>query len=452
MRAALALLAFASLAAAHPAAHAAAHAAAHPAAHAAAHPAAHAAPPARELHTRTTDVEALAWHDGTLYVATRGGLEAYAAGDRSQRRLFTTEDGLAANAVRALSVEDGQLVARTDRARCVADGARFVCEPAAKWPTPVPAISELAHGARVTARLDVPGLGGARFVGTAGAGVFLDGPSPTRLTPDGQICSNHIMAVEAWRGRVYFASFAEGLCVRDGATFVTLATPFGMVNDLAATPAGLYVAATEGLFVTTDGVSFAPVSAVSSRGVNDLAFDGKNLYATTPGALFRIKLPGVSGKRDRAYWRPGGTRALQAVDVRGGKVWLASEDRGALRLERGGWTIFDRAAGLPTSWALDVTVLPDGGALVATLRDGVIRIAADGTTASVAAPDPWTLHVSADGNGAFIGAQGGAARLGDDLAPDAFAALPDPNVHAVRRAAGRIWLATEGGLLALPAR
>ncbi|MBK8481280.1 MAG: hypothetical protein IPL40_08910 [Proteobacteria bacterium] len=129
----------------------------------------------------------------------------------------------------------------------------------------------------------------------------------------------------------------------------------------------------------------------------------------------------------RAQWNPGGALALQAVTLADdGSVWLAAEDRGALRLtKRGRWEVFDRAAG---------------------------------RFAPIAAlPDAWLLHVSAEreANGAvrglWIGTQGGAARLGSDGKVTAQRALPDPKVHAVPSTSTGVWLGTEGGTLLLPA-
>jgi ligand-binding sensor domain-containing protein len=222
-----------------------------------------------------------------------------------------------------------------------------------------------------------------------------------------------------------------------------------MVNDLLSTDKALYVAATEGLFMTLDGVTFTRMTTAVERGFNDLAFDGANLWATTPSALHRLRVAGFAGRKDRTFWRPGGSRALQAVDATKHGLWLASEDKGAILFRDDGKdvTIFDRAAGLPASWALDVAALPDGSALVATLRDGLVHLRRDGRNEVVAdLPDSWLLHVSRSDETTFVGTQDGAVVLDASLRATPIRDLPDPRVHAIFRDGDALWIGTEGGV------
>ncbi|HXI56417.1 MAG TPA: hypothetical protein VNO55_10180, partial [Polyangia bacterium] len=330
----------------------------------------------------------------------------------------------------------------------------FACSFAAHAPTlaapaMVPA-SALFAGARETARLTV---GGRTFVGTAGRGLWLAGPRPTALTPGDQICGNHVVAVAHFRGDVWLGTFDQGLCAFDGHTFRRARVPFRMINDLVATSNALFVASTRGLFRTGDGVHFQKVAALDGRGVTDLALDGngETLWAVSPAALWRIPL-GARG-RLRGYFLPGGSHALQAVDAAGGTVWMASEDRGAIRFRHGQFQVFDRAAGLPTSWGVDVAATDDGGAYVATLRHGLVHLDADGRVQPAPRlPDRWLLHVSRDDRGAlWVGTQGGAARVDPRSRTDAVAVaaaverLPNPCVHAVATIGDDTWVATEGG-------
>jgi ligand-binding sensor domain-containing protein len=398
-----------------------------------------AALPAR-VYTRTADVEGLAAADGTLWVATRGGLEAYDLATLSRRRLYTTADGLAANAVRAVAVEDGRVVARTDRATCERHAGRFTCAPAAPLAAPVPGAARTFQGARVTAELEA---GGVKLVGTAGGGLWRDGAAPRALTPRGQVCGNHVVALTRFRGQTFLGTFDDGLCAFDGARFRAVPAPFRMVNDLAATPGALYVATTRGLFVTRDGARFHRVPLADGRGTTKLSVDGDVLWAVSPVTLWRVPL---GAGRPRGWFLPAGSRALQSVDARGGVVWLASEDRGAIRFRDGRFTIFDRAAGLPTSWSVDVAAADDGGADVATLRHGLVHIAGDGHPSSVAGlPDSWLLRVVRDASGLWVGTQGGATRLAAD-GPHALLGLPNPCVHATLIEGASLWVATEGGL------
>ena len=135
------------------------------------------------------------------------------------------------------------------------------------------------------------------------------------------------MAMSEFLGELYLGSFDGGLCsTSDGLRFRTHEGPFRMINDLEVVGGRLYIAASTGLFFTSDGQSFVRDERVNLGGVNGLAFDGKSLWVTTPGALFRLREKG--GPKTRSYWLPGGSRSLQAVAARAGQVWIATEDRG----------------------------------------------------------------------------------------------------------------------------
>lgn len=399
-------------------------------------------PPAALLFTNTRSVEALLAQGETLWVATRGGVEAYSLRTRQRNRLYTTADGLDRNFVRALSASAGQIQARTERSVCALIGERFHCAaappPAASPPLPAPRF----QGARVTARLRVADT---EFIGTAGAGLFTaDG---TSLSPPNQICTNHVMAMARFGNRIWFGSFDEGLCSFDGQRFRSAALPAGMINALLATPAGLYVATAAGLFHSTDGERFAPVAFVSERGANGLAFDGHSLYVTTPAALFRLRIRG--GLPDRVFWRPVGTSALQSVAVVGVTLWLASEDRGVIRYREGRFEALDRAAGLPTSWMVDVAAA-GGGIYAATLRSGLLRLDSAGAARSVGGlPDRWILRLAetADRAGVWVGTQDGAAHVDAHGRVQLLRGLPHPCVHNFLVMDRALWVATEGGTL-----
>ena len=427
-----------------------------------------------ELLTNTTFVEDLAIGEHTVWVATRGGIEVYDRTTLGRRQVLTTREGLASNAVWHLHRDGAALFARSDRALCrspnadVASGgaedgsagARFSCRNQAPRPLDSPAAAPALEGARVTVTRLLVGAG--ELVGTAGRGLWLrqGGGALRPLTSGGQICSNHMVAIAAWKGRTWFGSFDEGLCSRQGERFLSAAVPFRMVNDLAATADGLYVASSDGLWLTSDGERFERVAAVRERVITDLSYDEARhtLYATAANSLWRIPV-GRSGRRQSiaAFYRPGGTRSLQAVEARDGAVWMAAEDRGAIRFAAGGFQVLDRAAGLPSSWGLDVAIATGGGAgggvYLASLRDGLVRVDGNGSVHAVAGlPNPWLLHVSADsladsttGGALWVGTQGGAARLLGDGTVIAIGGLPDPRVHAVARIGADVWVATEAG-------
>src|SRR5207253_7373816 len=188
---------------------------------------------------------------------------------------------------------------------------RFACAAAAGLPGVIPAVAAHTHGARETARLKVAAH---TIVGTAGAGLWLD---ERRITPEGQICTNHVQALAEFRGAVWVAGFDGGLCVLEEFGFRTLQTPFRMINDLLVTPRGLYVAAAEGLFVTTDGRTFRREARVRERGANRLASSKRWLFVTTPSVLYAI---GLDRDIVRRWRHPAGSTALQSVTVSRGEV------------------------------------------------------------------------------------------------------------------------------------
>ena len=393
--------------------------------------------------TYVEDILAAESKEGTrVYAATRGGVEVYSLDTKERVAHYTSAHGLPTLHIRKVSLADDKLVAWTAAQRCVLQDERFHCTEQSAMPNVEPTLAGRMGGARITKTLRHRGHS---LVATAGSGLWIGGTDPSRLTPTNQICSNHMMAITSFAGRTFFGSFDQGLCsTEDGVLFRTHPGDFRMVNDLEATPYGLFVASGEGLYRSKDGVTFEKVESVSQRGVNGLAFDGRSLWVTTPGALWRVRIHG--GPSNRQYWRPGGARSLQAVSARDGQVWIATEDRGLVKKTGANrFQVFDRAAGLPASWVLDVAIDAEGTAYGATLRDGIVAVNSEGVIEQVdGAPDTWTLFVDAHQHGLSIGTQGGAAEVRGDKTL-AMGVLPHPNVHVMARAHGKLYLGTEGG-------
>ncbi|MFP6684905.1 MAG: hypothetical protein VB934_09335 [Polyangiaceae bacterium] len=414
------------------------------------------APAVTQVWSNRHHIASMLVHEEFLWVATHGGVERYGLHGGGQPlpklvRVYTTLDGLDTLLVRHLVLLDDELHARTDRALCSLRGERFLCEPAPSLPPAAPVTGPRFGGARETARL---AHGARRFVGTAGRGLWLDGESTPRLmSAPRQICSNHIMAMASHRGALYLGSFDEGLCVKRPDGFETIRAPFTMVNALVSTPRGLYIATGRGLFVLPDDGRVRAVKALRERGTNGLAYDGRSLFVTTPGALHRVRVDG--GPPTRSWWTPAGSRSLQRVAVGGGKLWLASEDRGAIFARRQGrgylFESFDRMAGLPSSWALDISVDAVGRAYVATLRDGLVTIDRRRRVRRVGPSiEPWLLHVSNSSRGMWVGSQAGAALLDREGKTVALADLPDGRVHAIAEHEAMLFVGTEAGLLQRP--
>jgi ligand-binding sensor domain-containing protein len=359
-------------------------------------------------------------------------VEQYDLATGRRARLYTTEDGLDSGAVKQVWIE-GALHARTERSSCVLQEGRFRCGPAAALPLREPAAARFWHGARETARLTV---GAQTIIATAGAGLWR---GHRRLTPEGQLCANHVEALAEFQGALWVGTFDGGLCVLEGSRFRAVPAPFRMINDLRATPRGLYVAAARGLFFTRDGRRFRRESRLRERAVNRLAAGGKWLFATTPYALYALRQDGREVVR--RWPSPAGSTALQGVAVSGPNLWLASEDRGVIRMRREKFESFDRASGLPASWVVDVLPAADGGVWAATLRNGAVRVDGAGAVRELGAdPHAWGLRLYDDGGKLLFGTQQGV---------DGLRGLPDPRVHAILRTRAGLFVGTEGGLLLL---
>lgn len=417
----------------------------------------------RTLYTNTQAVEDVLVVGDRLFVATQGGLEQYDLPRRLRTGLVTTEDGLPSNFVRRVFTDNGAVlvavgdgvcqlgaIGQTTRRRATCRSVPPERHAAASLPTP-----SLYRGARVTAEAT---WRGERVRGTATAGVWL---GELDLTPMQSICSNHIVAIQDhFLGRTWFGSFDEGLCSLDASGWQRAHGPFRMINDLMVAGDTLYVASSEGLFATTDGEVFRRV-LTGNDAVADLAYDGKRqrVLAVTNTTLYAIPLTGAR-RRPVATFRPGGARSLQsvAVDPTNGNVWLASEDRGAIRIAGKETTGFDALTGLPTSWAIEVAVV-DGTAYVGTLRHGVFALPANATSATEARALPalahaWTLAVTPRRQGGvLVGTQAGWLAVVDGAVRSPIAARatenpPHGSIHVIYEAdRGAIWIGSEGGTL-----
>ncbi|MGZ6142817.1 MAG: hypothetical protein ACXWLM_05740, partial [Myxococcales bacterium] len=222
------------------------------------------------IYVSTVDVHGIAAAGATLWAATGGGVERYDLATGRRVRLYETGPAL-----RIWSNDQNAQIAhvRTRDAECVIDGDDVRCTPAPALPAPVPSVAPLFRGARETGRLTAAGR---TVVATAGKGIW---SNDQMLTPPGGICGNHVEALAEFQGRLWVGAFDGGLCVlEEGGGFRAVGGPFRMINDLRVTPRGLYVAAAEGLYFTTDGRKFRRENRIRERAVNRLAASGRWLF------------------------------------------------------------------------------------------------------------------------------------------------------------------------------
>lgn len=394
------------------------------------------------VHNSTAHVEDIAVRGNMLWAATSGGLEVYDIATGDLRLRYDTRHGLDTAHVWSIAFPDGLIRVRTSASLCQLQGDTFNCKPAIGPPAVEPTVGPRRDGHRVTA---IANAEGKRFEATAGAGLWIGGENPRRLTPDDQPCSNHIGPMLTDGDRLWLGAFHEGLCFTDdGKTFTHASAGPRMINDLLSVDGVLWIAATEGLFRTKDGVTFERETSIKPRGVNGLARDGETILVTTPGALWTVPL----GKgRTVAQARPGRTRAIQGLVQTADATWLTTEDRGVVRVDSNGDTTrFDLAAGLPASWFLAAAADERGNIFAGSLRNGVTVLEPNGSHRQVKGlPDTWIFDVTRVGDTIMVGTQNGAALIRDDqvtVLPD----LPHSNVHGFAEYRGQLWVATEGGL------
>jgi ligand-binding sensor domain-containing protein len=418
------------------------------------------------LAASTREVRSLAVCGPDAWVATRGGLERY---ERAtwRRRLYGVRAGLDTLDVHRVRCAGAGVEVETATGRCQQSGDAFRCMSVApRAPDAPPA--ETFRGVPVSARVD---LGAGVLVGTPTEGAFWTASSGdvTHLGPREAPPASFVRKALTYQGKLWLGTFNEGLYALEGAPSdladpgalaraKPVSAPFRMVNDALEAEGSLYVASNEGLFVSPDGERFERVREVDARGVTSLASDGRSLYATTNGALFRLPLA-AKAPRAGTWWRPAGSRSLQSVVVEAGKVWLASEDRGVIAFDGQRFRAYDKLAGLPTSWVVALAGDGKGGVYAGTLRDGALHVGPDGRWSRLEGlPNPWTLSVTRHQGLLCVGTQGGAACYDAAKARDEAGArplgrlggLPDGRVHMFAALGDNVLVGTEAGLALYP--
>jgi ligand-binding sensor domain-containing protein len=265
-----------------------------------------------------------------------------------------------------------------------------------------------------------------------------------------------------FRNAVWLGTFNEGLYrvsldagghlgAHVGSRARPVASPVRMVNRLVATDRALFVGANEGLFVTRDGATFRRLETIAARAITGLATTKEHLWVASTEAVYRIGRAGL-GRVERAIVYPAGSHAIQSLEVdQDGVAWIATEDRGIVRIDEQDVRAADRLAGLPTSWFVDVEPDGAGGAFGASLRHGAVHLERDGSWELVDwAPDAWTLGVRVAGGGHLVcvGTQDGAAcrTRGGGGRTLGLAGLPDARAHFFLPVGDTMLVGTEAGI------
>lgn len=256
----------------------------------------------------------------------------------------------------------------------------------------------------------------------------------------------HVTALVEYHHHLVVGTFDDGVWEQAGAGFQRLPSP-RLVDALLVDGDTLYAASATGLFRKTSTTSFTKVElGLPSTHINDLAKSGDTLWLATSRGV-----AGWDGRTVRMLGT-GDARVVYAITVASdGAVW-AGTIGGALRFGAAATVRFDRARGtLPGDWI--TALIPDdhGAVLAGTYDAGVMRLAADGTSAPVA-PLDGPLWINPHGLARIDGAVA-AATLGQGLRISAGTVpkLPDDDVTSILRIGDTTWVGTRGGLARIPA-
>lgn len=307
-------------------------------------------------------------------------------------------------------------------------------------------------------------LGGATWAGTRADGVHrATRGGDRRVTPAGQLCSNHVTALARAGARTVVGTFDRGVCWEQGGRWVRAhapALPSDQVLGVAADGERLYVA-------TTNGLGY-----FDGRAWTQVAFGGRN-----PIGLARLTVLAVQPAPEGVWVMDGRGASLVArgkalgllsrtsppegwadhpsvVGRAGAFLWYASEDRGLLRFDGQRWTRFHDGRDLTDNWITALDGDASGRLVAGTCQTGFNYF--DGQTwARVPGglPSAMVTAVALTKAGAWVGTLAGVVRY--EAATGALTPLPglaDPRVSALLEAEGTLYVGTEGGLTIAPLR
>ena len=406
------------------------------------------------------------WHDQLAVGFRDGGVWTW------DGTTFTALAGLPVTPVRALAATGDTLWIGTAEGlwAITSPGTSAGTQPAGK-PRPfahptlghAPITALAADGAALRVGVDPRGEwriedGAAALVGKqALIGCFKEGEprapgTCVRGAPDVPV---HITALAEYHHHLLIGTFDDGIWEHTGAGFRRIPSP-RLVDALLADGDTLYAASATGLYRMTTTAK-APATSPDARftrlelglpsgHINDLVKSGDTLWLATSRGV-----AGWDGRSVRMLGT-GAARVVYAITVASdGAVW-AGTIGGAVRFGPDATLRFDRARGtLPGDWV--TALIPDehGGVLAGTYDSGVMRLAADGTSAAVP-PLDGPLWINPHGLARLDGAIA-AATLGQGLrlSHGTVPKLPDDDVTAILRIGDTTWVGTRGGLAQIPA-
>lgn len=275
---------------------------------------------------------------------------------------------------------------------------------------------------------------GQVWVGIEGEGLWaaMDGRFEPWRPGGGMDEVRHVTALtRTLDGSLWIATWGQGLRRWQSSTLTALGYRQGLADLVvqALAPAGsngVWLGTQSGLIQRTDGLTVQSVGRCDTSGTITCLAPGRDgtLWVGTSAGVFRGR-NGVFEPVDDP--RLSGARVTGLEEDAGGRVWVATADRGLWLEQSGTWRVVDRQRALPVTGVLQLALDAAGGLWLGTDR-GLANLsrANRAALASDAGPARAALFSADEG-------------LGD--------VRFSPGVIPALDRAGRIWMGTRKGLL-----
>jgi len=434
--------------------------------------------------------------DGTLWVATRGGvLRRDAKGAWSK---FTTANGLPSSEPAQIRITDGSVqVVFYARASAVWRDGEWTVGPAVPWrpslpdrPAPPPPnipgthiVTRCRGGSREIAALFGDGLyeyaggkwvrleiglpdnarditalasdGSALWVGTRRDGLWrYDGKVWTQFLQPDEPYSHNVQCIAPYRGSVYFSTLEDGLAVRTGGKWQHVSAPAissDAPRQMVEFGGSLYVRQTDGKVDRLDGDKWTldVLSKILPRKqAYALACDGKRLYVGEWGGWSEF-----DGKTWTHHLKHSELQGIEVTAILPEErtVWVGTQGHGLAEVDRATEKVclHDERNGLADDWVRCIS-RADGTLYVGTYVGGLLARRGSAWEHVPGVQGSEITDLKPDGAGGLLAATRSSAYR---VASDGQVSQLDARVseaQALCPCADGVWVGTRSGIWLLP--